>query len=375
MFRNRRENGQSLIEVTFFLVILLTLVAGIVEIGAVLNAKLTVVNSAREGTRFGTVGASDDDITLVTQAATSSLIAYDADKSDIYIIHAKTDKNGNIEDQCLTPLQRQDAEPEDSYWCVEHTVGEGEDAPPFVTKDAIMQQLAGVNDTEVVGVAVAYDHQSLVGLPFIDYLVGAIPVDSFTLMRVDKTGEGTIACPVWPIGISKPKVDSLSPGQSVEDNIDGGDQGNFGWLSWDVAPGSTRVHNLEDSLQSPLSGSCIPGRHGDICYTNLADANDHNLSIDDWVNNSTGWMQAVEDEIEALDGRFVRIVIWDTVQSSPTDSSKCTGQDCAYHVVGYAIVQIMDTDDDGKILNPVDHATGMQHTLEAKFIRVDTACK
>jgi hypothetical protein len=355
--------------VTFFLVILLTLVAGIVEVGAVMNAKLTVVNSAREGTRFATVGASDDDVTLVTQAATSSLIAYEAEQSDIWVIHAKTDDNGNIGDQCLSALQRQEAGPTDSYWCVEHTVGEGEEAPPFVTKADVKAELTGVGDTEVVGVAVAYDHQSLVGLPFIDYLVGAIPINSFTLMRVDKTGEGSISCPVWPIGISQAKVDTLSPGDLVKDNIEGGGAGSFGWLSWN---GTTNSETLEDSLKSPLGGSCIPGQHGDICYTNAADADDHSLSIDDWTHNATGWMQSATDEIDDLDGRFIRIIIWDTVQQTPTDGSACTGNACVYHVSGYAIIQLRDIDGDGKILT----AGGTPgKTLEGEFIRVDTACK
>lgn len=366
MSRSRKQRGQSLIEVTFFLVILLMLVAGIVEVGAVMNAKLTVVNSAREGTRFATVGASDDDVTLVTQAATSSLIAYEAEQSDIWVIHAKTDNSGNIGDQCLSALQRQEAKATDSYWCVEHTVGEGEESPPFVTKEIVKAELAGVGDTEVVGVAIEYDHQSLVGLPFIDYLVGAIPINSFTLMRVDKTGEGSIACPVWPIGIKKGWVDTLTPGQMVRDSIMGGDQGNFGWLSWD---GTTNSETLEDSLKSPLGGSCIPGQHGDICYTNAADPDDHSLSIDDWTTNATGWMQSATDEIEDLEGRFVRIIMWDKVQQSPTDGSKCTGNACTYHVSGYVIIQIMDIDGDGSILNASDK------TLEAKFIRVDTACK
>lgn len=356
----KTEIGQSLIEITFFLVLLLILIAGVVELGAVMNVKLTVVNSAREGARFGTVGATDVDITLVTQEAASSMLMYREENSEVYVIHAKTSEDGSIANVC--PQDRLSA---DSYWCVDHTLGDGAAMPDFVVREQVQEELGSIPDTEAVGVAVEYDHQSLIGLPFIDYLVGTIPINSYTVMRVDTTGEGSVGCPVWPIGVSQGLVDTLSPGDLVKDSIEGGDQGNFGWLSWN---GDTNAETIEDSLKNPLSGECVPGQHGDICYTNAANDEDHTLSIDDWTTNATGWVQSAVDEIEALDGRFVRIVIWDKVQNSPTDGTKCTGNACVYHVAGYAIVQIMDIDGDGSILN------ASTKSLEAKFIRVDTSC-
>lgn len=357
----RSEIGQSLIEVTFFLVILLILITGVVELGAVMNTKLTVVNSAREGARFGVVGTSDVDITLVTQEATSSMLMYREENSEIYVIHAKTGEDGSIAAIC--PQDRLNA---DSYWCVEHTLGDGPGLPAFVMREQVQEEMQSIPDTEAVGVAVEYDHHSLIGLPFIDYLVGNIPVNSYTVMRVEATGEGSVGCPVWPIGISQGLIDTLSPGDLVEDSIEGGDQGNFGWLSWN---GDTNAETVEDSLKDPLSGECIPGQHGDICYVNAADDEDHTLSIGDWTTNATGWMSSAEDEIDALEGRFVRIVIWDTVQNSSSDGGACTGNACVYHVAGYAIIQIMDIDGDGSILN------ASTKSLEAKFIRVDTSCK
>jgi hypothetical protein len=51
------KKGQSLIELTLVLTILLTLLTGMVEFGNLLNQYITVVDAAREGSRF----ASNDD--------------------------------------------------------------------------------------------------------------------------------------------------------------------------------------------------------------------------------------------------------------------------------------------------------------------------
>lgn len=53
----RANKGQSLVELTLVLVILLTLFAGMVEFGNLLNQYITVVDAAREGARF----ASNDE--------------------------------------------------------------------------------------------------------------------------------------------------------------------------------------------------------------------------------------------------------------------------------------------------------------------------
>jgi hypothetical protein len=60
----QKEKGQSFVELTLILVILLTLLTGMVEFGYLLNQYITVVDAAREGARFG----SNDDpfIRIVT---------------------------------------------------------------------------------------------------------------------------------------------------------------------------------------------------------------------------------------------------------------------------------------------------------------------
>jgi hypothetical protein len=53
----RKNKGQSLVELTLVLMLLLTLLVGMVEFGNLLNQYITVVDAAREGARFG----SNDD--------------------------------------------------------------------------------------------------------------------------------------------------------------------------------------------------------------------------------------------------------------------------------------------------------------------------
>jgi Flp pilus assembly protein TadG len=58
----RNEKGQSLVEFSIILPLLLLLLMGIFEFGLMLNSYLTIHNSAREGARLGIVAGSDSEI-------------------------------------------------------------------------------------------------------------------------------------------------------------------------------------------------------------------------------------------------------------------------------------------------------------------------
>lgn len=63
----RNEKGQSLVEFSILLPLLLLLLMGIFEFGLMLNSYLTIHNSAREGARLGIVAGSDSEISeLIT---------------------------------------------------------------------------------------------------------------------------------------------------------------------------------------------------------------------------------------------------------------------------------------------------------------------
>jgi Flp pilus assembly protein TadG len=68
----KNEKGQSLVEFAILLPLLLLLLMGILEFGIMLNAYLSINNSAREGARLGIVDGSNLEISeLITNLSTN----------------------------------------------------------------------------------------------------------------------------------------------------------------------------------------------------------------------------------------------------------------------------------------------------------------
>lgn len=57
----RSERGQSLVELSFTLPVLLILLVGVAEVGNAINAYLTVVDAGRDAARLGSKGVATDD--------------------------------------------------------------------------------------------------------------------------------------------------------------------------------------------------------------------------------------------------------------------------------------------------------------------------
>ncbi len=73
MKMKKNQKGQALVELAITLPILLLLVMGIAQFGMMLNAYLTIQNSAREGARLGIVGGSNAEINNLIISISSSL--------------------------------------------------------------------------------------------------------------------------------------------------------------------------------------------------------------------------------------------------------------------------------------------------------------
>ena len=69
----KNEKGQSLIEFSIILPLLLLVVMGMVEFGMMLNSYLAINNAAREGARAGIVGCSDVEIESIVITASPVL--------------------------------------------------------------------------------------------------------------------------------------------------------------------------------------------------------------------------------------------------------------------------------------------------------------
>ncbi len=354
-----REGGQGLVEMALILPFLLVLVIGIVELGIALNRQLTVVNAAREGARFGATGATPSDIYAETLLATSQMFDFTEANAVVVVIHAETNDDGtDFED-----------------W-TEKIYPEGLTVP-HVTPPEVLAELQAeggeenAKNVKLVAVDVEYDHQSLLGLPFVGALAGQIPIGSWTVMRLESLGEGVreLACCVYPIAVDIHTVnwpDGLDKYTEMEDIRVGDGPGMFGWLYWDPeGNGSAEVleYNLEHGCDAALEQ-----------FKNACDPEDTTLNSGDWISGDSGESVAneVREEVALLKGKYINIPIWDQFEACNDMPGWCdckSGMQLA-HIVGFAVVNITEVH-----LAPGNpDLPGNPKTISAEFIEFSDSC-
>ena len=95
----RQRKGQALVEMALILPLLLLLLFGIIEFGRVMSAGIIVTHGARDGARYGAVGATDSEIVTRIQTK-SAAVLYDAEdptKLSIEIERTGPVKGGDIQ--------------------------------------------------------------------------------------------------------------------------------------------------------------------------------------------------------------------------------------------------------------------------------------
>ncbi|KJS21768.1 MAG: hypothetical protein VR72_08925 [Clostridiaceae bacterium BRH_c20a] len=85
----KSEKGQALVELAFILPILLMIVFGITEFGRVFGTQLILANSARDATRYASVGATD--LEIINRIEGSSTVL-DSTKLNISISPSDTSR-------------------------------------------------------------------------------------------------------------------------------------------------------------------------------------------------------------------------------------------------------------------------------------------
>jgi Flp pilus assembly protein TadG len=70
---SREQNGQALVEMALVIPLFLLLLFGVIEMGRIGHAYITISNAAREGARLATIGGSDIEIREAVQNATPTL--------------------------------------------------------------------------------------------------------------------------------------------------------------------------------------------------------------------------------------------------------------------------------------------------------------
>ncbi|MFB0536889.1 MAG: TadE/TadG family type IV pilus assembly protein [Anaerolineae bacterium] len=352
---SQRERGQGLVEMALVLPFLLVLVVGIVEGGVALNRQLTVVNAAREGARLGANGADNEDIYDQTLLATSGMFEFTEENAVVAVIHAETDDTGAI-----------------SRWT--ENIYPADASVPHVTPGEVEEQLNAEGDAanlKLVVVDVRYDHQSMLGMPFVGAMADQIPIGSWTVMRLPAPTHGWGSCCALPIAL--PAVDVgwpdnlLDIGTELVDIRQGDGPGQFGWLFWNPdPPGAGSQQTLEYNLEHP----CDAWRYfKDGCYEE-----EDSLGPGSWIYGDTGEVSAVQGDIEALKGTSVPIPIWDQfVKCSPlppgVDCPDCAGQSVV-HIVGFAFMEITDV----QFSPPNSNFTPPEKTISAKFMGMYDGC-
>jgi hypothetical protein len=348
--RTKGERGQGLVEMALILPFLLILVVGLVEAGLVLNRQLTVVNAAREGARFGATGATPSDIYTQTLMATSQMFDFTDENAVVVVIHAETNEAGDGFEEWTEKIY-----PEGS------TV-------PHVTQDEVLVELqaeGNAGDVRLVAVDVEYDHQSMLGLPFVGALAGEIPVGSWTVMRLESLGAGArdLECCVYPITLDTETVNwpkGYERGEKMPDIRIGPGSSQFGWIYWDPDENGSQV-NLEANIRNACSG---PDQ-----FKNGCDPEDTTLSIGDWIAGDSGQTVGddVRDEVEALEGKYIRIPIWDRFENcndmNPPPCDCREGKDVV-HIKGFVILEVTGVD-----------LTSNPKVIEANFIMFDQGCE
>jgi hypothetical protein len=114
-------------------------------------------------------------------------------------------------------------------------------------------------------------------------------------MRDNPGGSSTPPrCALYPIALHTQTLAGVSAGTAINDILNGGQSGNFGWLSWN---GSTSESSLVAGLTPPGDSAS---------YLNPANLADHVLSIGDSVRGRTGLsnskaLRAALDQLKTKD--------------------------------------------------------------------------
>jgi RHS repeat-associated protein len=141
------------------------------------------------------------------------------------------------------------------------------------------------------------------------------------------------SCDLYPIGLQKTVLDGKSPNDPVTFTLDGtGSPGNFGWLDWNG--GNSPEWELANNLTPPGTS-----RDPHFGYVNPDDANDHAISVGDWISGASGKKvgSAVENALALLKSQsFVLLPVYDDVTGSGSHSK--------YHVTSFAKLKLVNYD-------------------------------
>jgi len=416
-FFNRRERGQSLVEVALFFPIFIIIIAGLVEVSNIVVTQNRVNNAVRVGARFGANGGENEGIMLATLNAVTQTLQMDEDVWDVWSIR------GTINDQGTGFVT--------DGWEFEHVYGLQQttaysDVVEADIQQEVLEQLqtdqngnssnaAIAADIRFVGVYAIHDIDSILGLDAMPDLVGLNSVKALSVMRTEGLEvETTNGCDAFPIVIEEGIRSVLPPGQSGGDNRwpdwpssvypstqpnynalyanghrpdepfqdaregyvylikNGSGPGQFGWLAWNVCESSAT--DLGDALTWPgnskdyssLPGGCTPGGFSPRTpgYVEPGDATDRAMHINDWIAGSSGAVAStggpLQDHIQR--NRNLRLLYYSYDEGG---TNGLGGANAQYRIKGFVIMRL--------IAYQLNAGQGGPWIM-AEFIRWDNSC-
>ena len=422
-FLNKREKGQSLVEVALFFPIFLIILAGVVEVSHIAITQNRVSNAARASTRFASQGGDNEGIHTVALNSVTQTLELGSEVWDIWAIRGELDDNGNC---CVADT-----------WEFTHVYGlQQTKAFSDVNEANIKQEVenelqlgdaGGAANLRFVGTYAIHDIDSILGIQALPNLIGFQSVKGLNVMRVfgpdfDETG----ACDGFPIAVEE-GIRSLYPPLSQQPNNNpnpfpapndfhnsspvatyapffnnvpdvplrdakegyvykvqnGSGSGSFGWLLWNdkLSPSS---QNLAGSLTWPgdsqdytNSGNCSANNcptplYGHMVkgYVNPVDTSDLSMNINDWVVVNTGAVNS--NEVRAVindhvsQNRYLRLIVWGyDPNASPLPSPHGNGSNQNFQLKGFAVFRLLG--------HNLSNGSGPSWIL-AEFIKWDTSC-
>jgi hypothetical protein len=129
-------------------------------------------------------------------------------------------------------------------------------------------------------------------------------------------------CEVHPIGLSQSQLSNVVSGTLLADVLNGLDNENVGWLSWN---GDQSETFLAEGLR-PVGNSYL--------YLHPINLTDRVLSVGDVVVGSVGVQnsKAIRDNLDQLKAIDITVPVWDVVSG--------VGVDARYHISAFAKVHI-----------------------------------
>jgi hypothetical protein len=130
------------------------------------------------------------------------------------------------------------------------------------------------------------------------------------------------SCDLFPIALPAQTLSNAAP-NAVLDIFNGGQPGNFGWLSWGGSPSEP---TLVASLTPPGNSAT---------YVNPDNPADHQVSVGDWVSSKPGVSNSknVRDALDALKSLDIIVPVWNQTRGA--------GEHAEYRVAAFARVRIL----------------------------------